>query len=278
MSYTCSSLLACPTCGSNCNYECDGGICKEVPRDDGLMSNVSKTRGVTSMGSTNLGPLSEIGDKRVEKTRFSPQQDGPDSNAPKLVKLRVCAVPQGITMDNIGNRRYPRVMATIDGRGIVPSDGDYVGPINAPGSNYPCYRFQSGPLSAPGWQFRLDYIIPPGSPGSMNLIPGVHSLLKVNPSDCCVSGGLYGCTDPQANNFNPQSSLDDGTCTYRRISEEGMSANTDGRERIVNRKTERTNDYMNEPTRGFDGEVPIDDGFVSNTYQGFSGLWMTSDH
>ena len=262
MSYTCSNLLACPTCGPNCNYECDGGICKEVPRDDGFVSNVSKTRGVPSMGSTNFGP-------RGQRQTFR-SFDGAKG---------VCAVPQGITMDNIGNRRYPRVMATIDGRGIVPSDGDYVGPINAPGSNYPCYRFQSGPLSAPGWQFRLDYIIPPGSPGSMSLIPGVHSLLTVNPSDCCNNPlQLYGCTDPQANNFNPQSSLDDGTCTYRRISEEGMSANTDGRERIVNRKTERTNDYMNEPTRGFDGEVPIDDGFVSNTYQGFSGLWMTSDH
>ena len=56
MAITCSSLLACPTCGSNCNYECDGGICKEVPRDDGFVSNVSKTRGVPSMGSTNFGP------------------------------------------------------------------------------------------------------------------------------------------------------------------------------------------------------------------------------
>ena len=154
-------------------------------------------------------------DGRVDKMRLQTPEDGPDPNAPRLVKLRVCAVPQGITMDNIGNRRWPRVMATIDGRGIVPSDGDYVGPINAPGSNYPCYRFQSGPLSAPGWQFRLDYIIPPGSPGSMSLMPGVHSLLTVNPSDCCINPlQLYGCTDPQATNYNPQSSLDNGTCTY----------------------------------------------------------------
>lgn len=58
MSITCSSLLACPTCGPNCNYECQSGICVSVPRDDddGFVSDVSKTRGVPSMGSTNFGP------------------------------------------------------------------------------------------------------------------------------------------------------------------------------------------------------------------------------
>jgi hypothetical protein len=56
MSITCSSMLACPTCGPNCNYECQSGICVEVPRDDNRVSNVSKTRGVPSMGSTNYGP------------------------------------------------------------------------------------------------------------------------------------------------------------------------------------------------------------------------------
>ena len=56
MSITCSSMLACPTCGPNCNYECQSGICVEVPRDDNRVSNVSKTRGVPSMGSAEFGP------------------------------------------------------------------------------------------------------------------------------------------------------------------------------------------------------------------------------
>ena len=159
-------------------------------------------------------------DGRVDKMRLQTPEDGPDPNAPRLVKLRVCAVPQGITMDNIGNRRWPRVMATIDGRGIVPSDVDNVGPWN-PALKPSCYRFASGPLSAPGWQFRLDFIVSQGSPGSMSLIPGVHSLLTVNPSDCCNNPlQLYGCTDPQ--------SLDDETCTYsprpNPTSDEGLMA------------------------------------------------------
>jgi len=55
MSINCSSMLACPTCGPNCNYECENGVCVEKPRDDNRVG-VSKTRGVPSKGSTNYGP------------------------------------------------------------------------------------------------------------------------------------------------------------------------------------------------------------------------------
>ena len=57
MSYTCSNLLACPTCGPGCNYECVNGICEEVPRDNGADGRVgvSKTRGVPSKGNPNRG-------------------------------------------------------------------------------------------------------------------------------------------------------------------------------------------------------------------------------
>jgi hypothetical protein len=34
MGISCSSLLACPTCGPDCNYECQDGECVEVPRDN----------------------------------------------------------------------------------------------------------------------------------------------------------------------------------------------------------------------------------------------------
>jgi len=55
MSINCSSMLACPTCGPNCNYECEDGVCVSKPRDDNRVG-VSKTRGVPSKGSTNYGP------------------------------------------------------------------------------------------------------------------------------------------------------------------------------------------------------------------------------
>ena len=55
MSINCSSMLACPTCGPNCNYECENGVCVEKPRDDNRVG-VSKTRGVPSKGSTDHGP------------------------------------------------------------------------------------------------------------------------------------------------------------------------------------------------------------------------------
>jgi len=51
MAINCSSTYSCPTCGPNCNYECQNGICVEVPR-----TNVSKTRGVPSQGSLRYGP------------------------------------------------------------------------------------------------------------------------------------------------------------------------------------------------------------------------------
>ena len=63
MAINCSSLLACPTCGPNCNYECQSGVCVAVPRDDNRVggnpfgvAQISKTRGVPSMGSSNYGP------------------------------------------------------------------------------------------------------------------------------------------------------------------------------------------------------------------------------
>lgn len=32
--YNCSSLLACPTCGPDCNYECENGECVPYPREN----------------------------------------------------------------------------------------------------------------------------------------------------------------------------------------------------------------------------------------------------
>jgi len=204
----------------------DNGNCDCVHEDTSQLQNTltenvpcpcPKTGMVSNNGTRQRMDRQYINaDGRVQSARTLIPDDGLDPNAPKMVRFRACAVPQGITMDNIGYKKYPTVMATIDGRGIVPSDNDYVGPVNAPGSNYPCYRFASGPLSAPGWQFRLDYIVTGWQLNSLSPdLPGTQSLITVNPSDCCTNPiQLYGCTDPQATNYNPQSQLDDGTCTY----------------------------------------------------------------
>ena len=81
MSYVCSSLLACPTCGPGCNYECSSntpapGVCESVPRS-GLVSNsdfddyISKTRGVPSKGSTDYGPRGQRMDQFTEFRNMS---------------------------------------------------------------------------------------------------------------------------------------------------------------------------------------------------------------
>ena len=67
MSYVCSSLLACPTCGMGCNYNCTSStpavgdcICEETVAGNGACAgreNVPAiTRGVPGMGSGTRGP------------------------------------------------------------------------------------------------------------------------------------------------------------------------------------------------------------------------------
>ena len=67
MSYVCSSLLACPTCGMGCNYSCSSSTpslgectCEESTPGNGACAgreNVAAiTRGVPGMGSGTRGP------------------------------------------------------------------------------------------------------------------------------------------------------------------------------------------------------------------------------
>lgn len=39
----------------------------------------------------------------------------------------------------------------------------------------------------------------------------------------CSAGGVYGCTDPEATNYNPDATIDDGSCTYISVDEVEVS-------------------------------------------------------
>ena len=90
MSYNCSSVMACPTCGPGCNYECVDGICEEVPRDDdGGRVNFGKTRGVPSMGSTNYGPRGQRQSFRSYSGYQTMGDGGSSTNPPRKVSYNL---------------------------------------------------------------------------------------------------------------------------------------------------------------------------------------------
>lgn len=80
-----------------------------------------------------------------------------------------------------------------------------------------CYVFEMFDSFGDGWNGAAFELLLEGNPvASGTLVSGNYGILGfgINATDCDSIIDVYGCTDPEALNYNPQATIDDGTCSY----------------------------------------------------------------
>jgi hypothetical protein len=80
-----------------------------------------------------------------------------------------------------------------------------------------CYNVQMFDSFGDGWNGATLDITVNGNVNTYQLITGEYNILplNVNSADSCGTGSLvWGCTDPNALNYNPDANVNDGSCTY----------------------------------------------------------------